>query len=94
MTRYIKKQHKIDSDDSATAEKRIRERTAINMVIFRGTETNIKVSEQRRREMMSIRLDKATLKYICNGPSVQDLHAIIDNLNEEGAMKALDAMNQ
>ena len=64
MARHLKKQHAIDLATSATAEKRIREGTTIDMAILRGAEANIKANEQRRREMMGIGLDKATLEYL------------------------------
>ena len=64
MARHLRKNHSIDPGPSATAEKRIREETAIDMAISRGAEVNTKANGQRRREMMGIGLDKATLEYL------------------------------
>ena len=64
MAKYLKKYHSIDSVLSATTEKRIREGTVIDVVILRGAEINIKVNEQRRKEIMGIDLNKATLEYL------------------------------
>lgn len=46
------------------AEKRIREGIAIDVVILSGAKINIKLEEQRRKTLMGIGLDKATLKYL------------------------------
>ena len=64
MTKHLKKYHSIDPALSATAEKRIREGTAIDVAILRDAEANIKANEQRRKEMMGIGLNKATLEYL------------------------------
>ena len=64
MVKHLKKYHSIDSALNATAEKRIREGTAIDVVILRDAEANIKANEQRRKEMMGISLNKITLEYL------------------------------
>ena len=64
IARHLKKAHAIDSTASGPAEKRIRERTAIDAAILRGAEMSIKAEQKRKEEMMGIGLDKNTLEYL------------------------------
>ena len=64
MSRHLKEKHFIDSTGSSIAEKRIRDRTAIEIAILRGAEVNRKAEEERRKEMMGLGLDKSTLEYL------------------------------
>lgn len=60
----MKKAHSIDPTAGGIAEKRVRERRAIDAAILRGAEINIKAEGKRREEMMGIGLDKNTLEYL------------------------------
>ena len=64
IARHLRKEHLIDPSISAIAEKRRRDGTAIDIAILRGAEINIKADEQRRKDLMGIGLDKATLEYL------------------------------
>ena len=64
VARHLKKAHSIDSSHNSIAEKRIREGTAIDIAILRDAEINIKAEEQRRKDLIDINLDRATLEYL------------------------------
>ena len=64
ITRHLKQLHSIDPAISTITKKRIREGTAIDIVILHNAEINIKANEQRRKEIMGIKLDKITLEYL------------------------------
>ena len=64
IARHLKKYHSIDPTASGLAEKRTRERTAIDTAILRKADISIKAEEKRREEMMGIGLDKNILEYL------------------------------
>ncbi len=64
ITRHLKEKHSIEPTATYLAEKRRNEGTSIDAAILRGAEINIKAEEERRKELMGIGLDKATLEYL------------------------------
>lgn len=64
VIRHLKDKHFIDVTPSGIAVKRIREETAIDLAILRGTEINIKAKEKRREELIGRSVDKTTLEYL------------------------------
>ena len=64
ISRHLKKNHSIDPTVNAIAEKRVQDETDIDTVILREAEVNKQLKGKRRKELMSIGLDKNTLKYL------------------------------
>ena len=64
ITRHLKTIHSIDPSPSGVAKKRIREGVSIDAAILRGVQINQEAEEERRKELMGIGLDKATLEYL------------------------------
>ena len=64
IARHLKKSHSIDPTPSGVAEKRIREGVSIDAAVLRGVQINQKAEAERRKELMGIGLDKATLEYL------------------------------
>lgn len=64
MSRHLKEKYLINLVVNSVAEKRIREGTSINIAIFYEAKINLKVEKERRKQFLSIKLNKNTLKYL------------------------------
>ncbi len=64
ITRHLKEKYSIEPTATYLAEKRRNEGTSIDAAILQGAKINIKAEEERRKELIGIGLDKATLEYL------------------------------
>lgn len=64
MSWYLKEKYFIDLVASSIAEKRIWDEIVIDIAILRDIEVNRKAEKKRRKKIISVDLNKTTLKYL------------------------------
>ena len=64
ISRYLKEKYFIDLTNNNIAKKRIWDKIAIKIIILRDIKINRKAKKKRRKEIISLGLNKSTLKYL------------------------------